>query len=655
MTIYKSSDQNGDFEYDDETEEYKYFCCGVNCHNQVDVAGGYCDKCKQATKNANNGDGDKPKVEPVNDKPNVEPVIDKPNIPLVDIPKAEPDDNKIKVRFPLGDKPNIPLISKEETKTDTNIDNKSPYPQDHNAIFDCLACGKIIWSFNINTKDDLDLATKHVNNLKYQCDHGFLRHVNLAEILQKRYKKAIIPNPNGCFTGLAFVSSTLLDGRQKKNKEIDLKQDILDEEKNNAKTDADDKEAESKQDKKEIQNGNRGLRRTWSLIDLVQTEDLKRALSEFDEDLIKPMRYDAPLSVLGILWYGASRVGKTTVASLLLKAESVRKYYWIEKIEVDLSSHTHNEIVAAVTAAFNNARNNAIKKDKKGAIIFIDEIGGLVNSGDTRVQRFLEDALKRNMDGSDSKDKLPVILFGTCNEVYNMSKALMERFNVRICWREFNNEERKDLLKKYLETITHIKIESECYCDDVYDLISQHNYNGTDFDTLSTRTATWSKEFNKSIIHKDELIDIIRKINKNKESNINNELEFEQKHSKRSKNNEKDEGSLKEKKRRGPQPYNGKIILTPGQQKILDDYLKKWHPTFKNLIVPWVKKDGFKGLTMEEIAKKDPTVYLVYVLENAKGGDPIYRGKFGDTVKLTIDELLAGYAIKECPTNQAES
>lgn len=387
----------------------------------------------------------------------------------------------------------------------------------------------------------------------------------------------------------------------------------------------------------------------WTLENLIKTTDTVRAIDVCRKRLINPFLYGSkPPVTTGILFHGKPDCGKTTVAMAILESSDIRKYYHVEYLEVDLSSYSHNEVIAAVTAAFNNARKNAIAAGKSAAIIFFDEIGGIINSGSSRVQGLLEDALKKNMDGSESIGKMLVILFGTCNDIYRMSDALKRRFSFRIAWRALQKEEKKLFLKTYLEAVlVDVHVDETCYCDDVYNLLER--WGGSGFRELENQIDVWKGMYKKTVLEKTDLIEIIKDYNKVEEENEKNE---------ELKELQELQEQQTEKKKHGRQPTNEDIPTFKAgnksnapqqqQQQHLDDDINNMHQTGRDLVLYYVgtsKKNprtDLIGLTVEQIARKDP----VYYAKSIRANELVQKALKGEEIVLTDNDFIKGTYIK---------
>ena len=189
-----------------------------------------------------------------------------------------------------------------------------------------------------------------------------------------------------------------------------------------------------------------------SFKDVVGLDDVKEALKEA---IIYPTKRPDlfPLGwPRGILLYGPPGNGKTMIAAAV--ANEIDSYF-IQVDAASIMSKWLGEAEKNVAKLFNKAREIS-KKEKKPAIIFIDEIDALLgvysteNGGEVRVRnQFLKE-----MDGlQDKSENYLVYVIGATNKPWRLDEPFLRRFQKRIYVRLPDYKQRLALFQYYTSKI----------------------------------------------------------------------------------------------------------------------------------------------------------------------------------------------------------
>jgi len=128
----------------------------------------------------------------------------------------------------------------------------------------------------------------------------------------------------------------------------------------------------------------------------------------------------------GILLYGPPGTGKTLLAEAA--AGSLNTTFFNADASY-LRSKWFGESSKLISSLY------AIAKEKAPSIIFIDEIDGMVSTRDSNISdasKSMLSAFLRTMGGFKSNDENPIITIAATNAPWNLDKAAISRFKVRV-------------------------------------------------------------------------------------------------------------------------------------------------------------------------------------------------------------------------------
>lgn len=129
----------------------------------------------------------------------------------------------------------------------------------------------------------------------------------------------------------------------------------------------------------------------------------------------------------GILLYGPPGTGKTMIAKAFSNMQNSPSFFAVSP--TDMLSKWLGESEKCVSMLFQVAR------DHQPAIIFIDEIDGLLSarsSGENEASRRVKNQFLTEMEGFSGSDDVDVLIMGATNRPWEIDAAALRRFSQRI-------------------------------------------------------------------------------------------------------------------------------------------------------------------------------------------------------------------------------
>lgn len=255
--------------------------------------------------------------------------------------------------------------------------------------------------------------------------------------------------------------------------------------------------------------------------DLVDMEEVKRALKRAVIHPIKtPDLY--PLGwPKGILLFGPPGCGKTEISAALAdEANAVL----INVSPATIVSKWLGDSEKNVKKLFDKARR--IASEGKPAIIFIDEVEGLLQQYDNEIggETRMRNQFLQEMDGLKSRgnEKLPLFVIGATNKPWELDVGFIRRFEVRIYVPPPTKDVRIHLLKHYISKLgTVFKVDEKI--DYEYLAALTENYSPADIASIAKEVQiNLVEEINEKGATKDTRVitmdDIVKVIKERKPS-----------------------------------------------------------------------------------------------------------------------------------------
>jgi transitional endoplasmic reticulum ATPase len=262
--------------------------------------------------------------------------------------------------------------------------------------------------------------------------------------------------------------------------------------------------------------------------DIIGLKDAKRKIRERlidyyeNKDLYE--EYGLPPSC-GILLYGSSSVGKTSLAKSVIRKYGNR-FDCMYTEPNDFVQSQQGATVAKMHSIFEKIRNS-----KKDVVLILDEIDGIFpkrGSSHSPITDIRVSAFLREVGGIFDNGKTNLFIIATSNRPHKIETAILSgaRISTMIYVRLPNDEERKLLIDKY---ITRLPIEKQKV--DLHDILLKYTkgYTGGDYKSLGSDILAkyiTNKKKGVNFVHIKDVVELTNNHHKTLEMNIKKIKDF---------------------------------------------------------------------------------------------------------------------------------
>jgi len=251
------------------------------------------------------------------------------------------------------------------------------------------------------------------------------------------------------------------------------------------------KKKQVKEDKVDDDNNNNDTDITFDNI--ILTKGARKAISAFQKYYVDPYELGFESDTTNIILYGPHGTGKSILLKAFHRTSKFKKYCDTHVITGDEFSGDLKEVISMAIDRFKEAKK-AYDKSKKMQIFLIDELGSIFDSRNTSVKsvKRLTETLLSLIDGLLSTGAVSII--GSTNYLDSIDEAILDRFDEKIYFGEYEPKERIEFCKMYLS------VDDIPLVDIDYNEIWEYtvSFNGREYRRMRRELKWWYRKYKKT-------------------------------------------------------------------------------------------------------------------------------------------------------------